>query len=188
MDTSARISWGSTCITDGRSHMKTWRGLLPCVLCLQFFSGCCGVYVSIHGHGVRPEQRPEFAEVIGAGKTVVLKRTVHSTRNGKIAEDTTKDLFCAFYNRNVTDRDIDIPAYQSILPKGTVLTYKGSWRTIYYFEIFLIKIPIGMHTEVAFTIQGDKNVYYYLWGKWYTLRRAPWEDESVPETRYEFGY
>ena len=98
--------------------MKTWCRILLAIGGTQFLSGCFGIYVSIHGNGVRADQRPEFAEVIGDGKSVVLKRTAYATRDGKEAEDTRKDVFRVSYFRNVTDRDCDIPAYQDVLPKA----------------------------------------------------------------------
>ena len=84
-----------------------------------------GNTVAQYTYDVRPEQRPEFAEVIGAGKTVVLKRTTSVTRDFREAEDTRKDLFSAYYHREITDRDCDVPAYFDVLPKGTVLRYWG---------------------------------------------------------------
>ena len=70
------------------------------------------------------------------------------------------------------------------LPKGTVIK----------FDIFLLQqdyaigIPVKTRYNVWFTVPAlglsDRTRFLYVWGKGVYLNRAPWEDESVPESRY----
>lgn len=74
--------------------------------------------------------------------------------------------------------------FPSELPKGAQIKFVEFWRTTDY----LLFLPYKIRYEVLFVANAyplPDNVYYhYTWGKGLYLHRAPWEDESVPESRY----
>ena len=71
-----------------------------------------------------------------------------------------------------------------ILEPGTKIRVKYIRRDID--SIFLI--PIKYSVEVTFTVPDDPVLkdrsYIYIWGGFCTLKRAPWEGEEAPESRF----
>jgi hypothetical protein len=79
----------------------------------------------------------------------------------------------------------DIPA---ILPAGTKITLKDFRCDKEYFVFLFIPFPYRLGYSAYFTVpemnlRPDAN-FIYLLGKGLYLHRAPWENASVPESRY----
>jgi hypothetical protein len=74
--------------------------------------------------------------------------------------------------------------YPQELQKGTQIKFVEFWRTTDY----LLFLPYKIRYEALFVTNDnplpDDVYYHYTWGKGLYLHRAPWEDESVPESRY----
>jgi hypothetical protein len=72
------------------------------------------------------------------------------------------------------------------LPVGTKIKFEDVFVDQYY---LLYIIPIEIAYYVRFTVEGSQDVpsdeiFVYKWGSWFHIWRAPWEDETVPDSRY----
>ena len=77
-----------------------------------------------------------------------------------------------------------IPDNLQELTKGTVVRFDSFWVE----KDYAVGIPLKIRYIVWFTVPEmklpDCVKFEYIWGRGLYLNRAPWEDESVPESRY----
>jgi len=73
------------------------------------------------------------------------------------------------------------------LPKGTMI--KFDYDSFFFDKDYFTIIPYKIRYVATFHVINNPDIsselkFYYIWGRGLYLNRAPWEDESVPESRY----
>jgi hypothetical protein len=127
--------------------------------------------------------------VVCRGKTVHLKRPLKIYLSKKEMEKADKDgAYLSFSDPPYQPQIGGTNAIPSFLPAGTKIKLGDCRRDREYFVFLLIPFPYSLRYPVYFTvpemgIRPDAD-FEYFWGKGLYLHRAPWEDESVPESRY----
>lgn len=123
------------------------------------------------------------------GKTVHLVRPLKIYLSPEEMEKAGKDGVYMFFSNPPYQPQIggtnNIP---SILPAGTKITLKDFRRDKECFVLLFISFPYSLRYSAYFTVP-EMNIrpdadFKYMWGKGLYLNRAPWEDESVPSSRY----
>jgi hypothetical protein len=122
------------------------------------------------------------------GKTVQLESplTIHLSEDqmGKTNMDSAYLYFSYMPYKTPIASTNNIPR---LLPAGTKIRFNEFYCSKRWL-ICLLPFPYDFRYEAEFEVLDmdiPKNAkFVYLWGKGLYLHRAPWEDESAPESRY----
>ena len=73
------------------------------------------------------------------------------------------------------------------LPKGTMIRF--DYDSFFFDKDYFVVIPYKIRYVATFHVINNPDIstdlkFDYMWGRGLYLNRAPWEDESVPESRY----
>ena len=142
-------------------------------------SGC--VYMLFPSDSMSLMEKP-FSEL--KGKESRLKWTIKVDSD----EEAKERLICGDRGYEVFDDGRYIIKYHKIpdhLLKGTRIKFLDFRVNKNYYLLVLYKIRY----TATFKVIGNPDIsedleFEYVWGRGLYLNRAPWEDNSVPESRY----
>jgi len=159
-----------------------------------FLSGCIYVPVSSISALSRDDEKP-FYDLQDKELQLVRPIKIYGDILWSALDDKTVDSAIVngiiakitFPKVNGENAVIEYHKVPKELPKGTMI--KFDYRSFRVHKEYSFFIPCKIRYVATFKVIGNPDIssdleFEYIWGRGLYLNRAPWEDESVPESRY----